>query len=60
MFDLASFAKANRVYAWSYETDQANDPKRAVTVLHMHPVTSPQLAVRAATVEDYREREEKH
>ena len=44
----------------SYETDQVDDPKRTVTGLRVHPVTSPELAVRAAIVKDYREREEKH
>ncbi|HEU4510755.1 MAG TPA: hypothetical protein VFR78_21170 [Pyrinomonadaceae bacterium] len=60
VFDLAGSAEASRVYAWSYETDQADDPKRTVTVLHVPPVTSPEMAVRASIVRDYREREEKH
>jgi hypothetical protein len=60
VFDLADFAEANRVYAWAYETDEVDQPKRTVTVLHAPPVTSPELAVRASIVRDYREREEKH
>jgi len=57
VFDLSD---SNRVYAWAYETDQVDDPKRTVTVLHIPPVTSPELAVRAAIVKNYREQQEKH
>ena len=60
VFDLTDSAEASRVYAWSYETDEVDEPKRTVTVLHVPPVTSPELAVRASIVRDYREREEKH
>jgi hypothetical protein len=49
-----------RVYAWAPETDRNDEPKRAVTVLHVPPVTSPELAVKASIVREYREREEKH
>jgi hypothetical protein len=60
VFDLTGFEDAGRVYAWAYETDHADDPKRTVTVLHVPPVTSPLLAVRAAIIKDYRERQENH
>ncbi len=60
VFDLTDFTDADRVYAWAYETDDVDQPKRTVTVLHTPPVTSPQMAVRASIVRDYREREEKH
>jgi len=60
VFDLTDYADASRVYAWAYETDDVDQPKRTVTVLHTPPVTSPQMAVRASIVRDYREREEKH
>ena len=40
--------------------DQADEPKRTVTVLHVPPVTSPLLAVRAAIIKDYREQQENH
>ncbi len=42
------------MYAWSLDTEAPANPKRHVTVLHMGPVTSPKLAVRAATVQEYR------
>ena len=56
VFDLIGHAKAPRAYAWAYETD---NPKRSrhVVVLHLRPVTSPLLAVRAAIVQEFRNRE---
>lgn len=53
VFDLVGHPKANRVYAWMHETDMPNQ-KRHVTVLHLGPVVSPLLAVRAAIVEELR------
>lgn len=60
VFDLPDSPDADRVYAWAHETDNADEPRRTVTVLHVPPVTSPEKAVRASIVRDYREREEKH
>jgi hypothetical protein len=54
VFDLRGHPKAPRVYAWAHDTDDPKKPKRHVTVLHIHPVTSPQLAVRAAIIQEYR------
>ena len=53
VFDLIGHPKASRLYAWAYETDNPKKP-RHVTVLHVGPVTSPLLAVRAAIVEEFR------
>lgn len=53
VFDLIGHPNASRIYAWAYETDNPKKP-RHVTVLHMGPVTSPLLAVRAAIVEEFR------
>jgi hypothetical protein len=44
-------------YAWAYETDNPKKP-RHVVVLHLGPITSPLLAVRAAIVEEFRNRAE--
>jgi hypothetical protein len=54
VFELKNHPKAEKVYAWSYETD---NPKKArhVTVLHVGPITSPLLAVRAAIVQEFRQ-----
>lgn len=60
VFDLSDSTEASRVYAWAHDTDIADEPRRTVTVLHIPPVTSPETAVRAAIVRDYREQQEKH
>ena len=52
VFELIGHPKAQRVYAWSHETD--GPQKRHVTVLHVAPIDSPQAAVRAAIVQEYR------
>src|SRR5438552_6884925 len=54
VFDLKNHPKAARVYAWAHETDDPKRPKRHVTVLHRSPVDSPEKAVRAAIVQEYR------
>jgi hypothetical protein len=54
VFELIGHPKAPRVYAWSHDTDDPKQPRRHVTVLHIHPVTSPILAVRAAIVQEFR------
>lgn len=55
VFDLLGHPKANRIYAWSHDTDDPANPKRYVTVLHIPPVVSPQTAVRAAIVQEFRD-----
>jgi hypothetical protein len=57
VFELRGHPKAEKVYAWAHETDDPQKPKRHVTVLHIHPVTSPLLAVRAAIVQEFRNAE---
>jgi hypothetical protein len=54
VFELHGHPKAPRVYAWSHETDDPEQPRRHVTVLHIPPVISPILAVRAAIVQEFR------
>jgi hypothetical protein len=54
VFELVGYPKAPIVYAWSRETDDPKLPRRHVTVVHIHPVTSPILAVRAAIVQEFR------
>src|SRR5256885_10132873 len=53
VFDLVGHPRAPRVYAWSHETADPGNPKRHVTVLHIHPVNSAQTAVRAAIIQEY-------
>lgn len=54
VFELRGHPKAPKAYAWAYQTDNPKKP-RHVTVLHMGPVTSPLLAVRAAIVKEFRD-----
>lgn len=54
VFELIGHPKAPKVYAWAHETDDPKRPRRHVTVLHIHPVTSAVLAVRAAIRQEFR------
>jgi len=56
VFDLTGHPKADRIYAWIHDTDDPSKPKRHVTVLHVPPVVSPQTAVKAAIVQEFKER----
>jgi len=56
VFRLKGHPKTDRVYAWTHATDNPDHPKRHVTVLHIPPVVSPQTAVRAAIVQEARDR----
>ncbi len=57
VFDLTGHPKTNRIYAWVHDTDDPENPKRYVTVLHIPPIISPQMAVKAAIVQELRERD---
>lgn len=52
VFDLMGHSEATRCYAWSHVTDEGKT--RYVAVLHVPPVDSPQAAVRAAIVQEFR------
>jgi hypothetical protein len=54
VFELHGHPKASRVYAWAHDTDDPKRPRRHVTVLHTHPITSAREAVRAAIVQEFR------
>ena len=54
VFDLKGHPQTNRVYAWAHETDDPKGQRQHVTVLHLHPATSPQTAVRAAIIQEFR------
>ena len=54
VFELHGHPKAERVYAWSRDTD--GPKKRHVTVLHVAPITSAVEAVRAAIIQEFRSR----
>ncbi len=57
VFELVEHKTAGTVYAWTHETDDPANPKRHVTVLHLGPVNSPETAVRAAIIREYRDAE---
>ncbi len=54
VFELIGHPKAPRAYAWAHDTDNPKQPRKHVTVLHIRPVVSPVLAVRAAIVQEHR------
>jgi hypothetical protein len=54
VFALHGHPKASRLYAWSHDTDDPIKPKRHVTVLHVAPITSAVMAVRAAILQEQR------
>jgi hypothetical protein len=54
VFDLKGHPKASKADVWAHDTDDPLHPKRHVTVLHISPVTSPELAVRAAIVQEFK------
>ena len=55
VFHLEGHPKTDRIYAWIPATDDPAKPKRHVTVLHIPPVISPQTAVKAAIVQEFKE-----
>jgi hypothetical protein len=54
VFELIGHPKASLVYAWARDTDDPAKLRRYVTILHLHLVTSPEAAVRAAIVQEFR------
>lgn len=55
VFDLHGHPLANRIYAWSHDTDDPANPKRHVTVLHLGLIQSAIDAVRVVIVKDFRD-----
>jgi hypothetical protein len=56
VFRLKGHPGTDKVYAWMHETDDPAHPRRHVTVLHIPPVVSPETAVKAAIVQEFKER----
>jgi len=54
VFELRGHPMVSRAYAWVHDTDDPKQLRRHVVVLHLDPVTSPVLAVRAAIVQEFR------
>jgi hypothetical protein len=58
IFKIEGHPNANKCYAWSHSLDDSNK-RRYFAVLHQSPVDSPQAAVKAAIVNEFR-RQNKH
>jgi hypothetical protein len=54
VFDLHGHPKAPRVYARSHDAEDPSQPRQHVTVLHIFPVMSAAMAVRAAIVQEFK------
>jgi hypothetical protein len=50
VFELQGHPTAPIVYAWAQDTNDPVKPRKHFAVLHLHPVDSPEAAVRAAIV----------
>ena len=55
VFDLADHPKASRVYAWSHDTGDSENPRQHITVLQIPPATTPLRAVQVAIAGMFRE-----
>lgn len=56
VFNLRGHPKAKICYAWAHATGEADQGKRYVAVLELPPVDSAQTAVRAAIVDEAKNR----
>ena len=54
VFELTDHHTAMRLYAWAHDTNDPQNPRRHVTVLHSHPIKTARDAVRAAIVQEFR------
>jgi hypothetical protein len=52
VFELSGHPKAKRCYAWIHKDGKDDQDERAVAVLKIPPVVSPQTAVRVSIVAD--------
>lgn len=56
VFELQDHPKARKAYAWIHGLDDTKANKH-ITVLALPPVTSPEAAVKAVIVHEYRQKE---
>ncbi len=56
VFDI-DHPKTSRVYAWSHETGDSENPRQHITVLQIPPATTPLRAVQVAIAGMFREQE---
>jgi hypothetical protein len=48
VFELHGHPRAPIAYAWARDTDDPEKPRKHFAFLHLHPIDSPEAAVRAA------------
>ena len=56
VFDLTGHSGAKRAYGWSHREGVHDGDERFVTVLEIPPVVSPQTAVRASVMADFKKK----
>lgn len=54
VFDLTGHPRAKRAYGWSHREAVHDEDERFVTVLEIPPVVSPETAVRASVMADFK------
>lgn len=59
VFETTDHPKAKRIYGWGHVSGDDDQGRRYVTVLELPPVTSPETAVKAATIQEIRSAREK-
>ncbi|HEX4032648.1 MAG TPA: hypothetical protein VHX20_19970 [Terracidiphilus sp.] len=57
VFELHGHERADTAFAWTHATDDPKTPKRSVTVLKIPPAVSPETAVRAVILQEFRNAE---
>ena len=56
VFRLRGHPRASRCYAWAHKSGKQDKRERFVAVLELPPIMSPQSAVQAAIVAEYKEK----
>lgn len=54
VFDLDDHPDASRAFAWAYDYEDTEKPTQHVTVLQIPPATTPENAVKAAIVSEFK------
>jgi hypothetical protein len=60
VFDLVDNPDASRVFSWAYDYEDTEKPTQHVTVLQIPPATTPENAVKAAIVSEFKNDERIH
>jgi hypothetical protein len=54
VFEIQDHPTTNKIFAWSHQTDNPDNPRRHVTVLQLDQIVTPVDAVRAALIQESR------